>query len=66
MSITIEIQPFNFPNYLRFDGFRLAGGEREPMIPVGALTDEQAADYWNSMKTHWLAHVATRRDQESA
>lgn len=62
MKISVDVLPFSFPNYLPFDGPKLPGGEKTPRISVAEFDDNAAADYWNAMLPHWLAHVRKRRE----
>ena len=53
-TTTVHIEPFLFPNFLRvreWEGYT---------YPVGLLSQEQAAAYWDELKPLWLEHVARK------
>lgn len=58
MKIQFDLQPFKFPNYLHVTGLG------ESTIGVGQLTHQQAAEYWDEMKSRWLNHVKERAKAE--
>lgn len=65
MPIEVKIEPFRFPNYLRMEQFSVADPRNlRDMFPVGYLTEEQAAAYWDELRPLWLEHVKNRQKTE--
>ncbi len=58
MKISIQIEPFRLPNYVRFPFW----GKDDNGLDVGELSDEQALEYWVWMQEKWLEHVRARRN----
>ncbi len=65
--MNIDLKPFRFPNFLFLDvkepatTVSTSHGTDKPKISVSQLTDEEAVDYWDSLRLAWLEHVAERR-----
>ena len=56
--VTIQVEPFRMPNYMRPVGMQSDG-----MIDVGYLfpTDAAATEFWDSLRLKWIQHVTERR-----
>lgn len=59
LALTLRVKPIKFPNFITIDDERLTSKGK---IAVARLSDDQAAIFWDSMKSAWLEHVAARRD----
>ena len=58
--VTVHIEPFNFPNFLKVREWA------EHSYPVSMLSDAEAAAYWDELRPLWLAHVARKREASKA
>lgn len=60
VDYVMKVQHFRLPNFVRVAGPHQSEAE-EHMIDVALMSDEQAVEYWDGMKTAWLNHIAQRR-----
>ena len=54
-----RVAAFGFVNYVRFEGMK-------ETFSVGKLTDEQAGEYWDDLRSAWISHVRKRRELDAS
>ena len=64
MKLEFEIESFSLPNFLQLqctgNSTKFIDGNI-PKFDVAELSDQQASEYWDRMKSEWLKHVSDRR-----